>query len=146
MKNPTRHLFSAVAFAAFFLMAVASGNDDKDKEKEVKEQETKAPAQQVTVQQLAADYEANEIAADQKYKDKPVVVTGTVTDISKDVMGDIYVVMTDGDEMSMIGVQCFFSDDHTADAAKLTKGQKATIKGMCDGKVMHVILRGSSLQ
>lgn len=144
MKNRTKHLFSMIALASFFLMAVAS-SDDKDKEKDVKEQEAKAPAQQVTAEKLFSEYEANEIAADQKYKDKVVVVTGTVEEIAKDLTGDIYVTLSTG-EMSVGSIQCFFSDDHVNDAAKLSKGQTATIKGMCEGKMMNILVRGSSLQ
>lgn len=45
----------------------------------------------VTSHQLFADYHANEVSADEKYKDKYVAVTGRITKISKDVFDNIVI-------------------------------------------------------
>jgi len=143
MTKFTKHLLSITTVCTFFILAIAS-SDDKKIEKEVSEQEATQPAIQVSATQLYADYEANEIAADQKYKGKVLVVSGTIGDIAKDIADDIYVTLK-GDDV--IGdVQCFFSEAHTSTAAQLQKGQKITVKGKCDGKMMNVILRGCSVQ
>ena len=143
MTKFTKHLLSITTVCIFFILAIAS-SDDKKIEKEVSEQEANQPAIQVSATQLYADYEANEIAADQKYKGKVLVVSGTIGDIAKDIADDIYVTLK-GDDV--IGdVQCFFSEAHTSTAAQLQKGQKITVKGKCDGKMMNVILRGCSVQ
>lgn len=144
MKKFVKHLLSIATVVTFFILAIASSNDKKT-EKEVAEKEASQPAIEVTAKQLFADYEANEIAADQKYKDKVVIVTGTVNDISKDIADDIYVTVK-GDEM-MGDIQCYFSKDHTNDAAQLKKEQKISIKGNCEGKSMlNVLLRGCTVQ
>jgi uncharacterized protein (DUF1330 family) len=144
MKKFTRHLFSVAAICGFFVLAVAS-SDDKKTEKEVAEKEAAQPAVQVTAKQLYADYDANEVAADQKYKDKVLIVSGTVNDIAKDFTDGIFVIVK-GDEMAG-DIQCFFSKDHTDEAAKLKKEQTISIKGNCEGKSMlNVILRGCTVQ
>lgn len=143
MTTKIKHLLSATTFAAFIVLAVAS-SDNKQTEKEVSKQEANTPAIEVSPQQLYSDYEANEVAADLKYKDKVLIVTGKVNTIGKDIMDAIYVTINTGE---MFGaVQCSFSDNHTNEAAGLKKGQTVTIKGKCDGKMMNILLSGCTLQ
>lgn len=143
MTTKIKHLLSATAVATFLVLAVAS-TDEKQKEKEVAETEATTPAITVSPDQLYADYEANEVAADLKYKDKVLIVTGTVNDIAKDITDEIYVTINTGEMFGSI--QCFFATSHTNEAAGLKKGQTITIKGKCEGKMMNVLLRGCSLQ
>ena len=139
MTTKIKHLLSATTFAAFIVLAVAS-SDNKQTEKEVSEME----AIEVSPQQLYSDYKANEVAADLKYKDKVLIVTGKVNTIGKDIMDEIYVTINTGE---MFGeVKCSFSDKHTNKAAGLKQGQTVTIKGKCDGKVISILLSGCSLQ
>lgn len=86
----------------------------------------------ISSKQLYAAYDANEVNADQNFKDKSFYVTGTVEEIKKDFMGDIYVTLESGELFSF--VHCYFDDENTA--AKLKKGQKVTFKGVCKGMVM----------
>lgn len=138
-----RHILSGMIIAGFLLAATASSSD-KDTEAKISKTEANAPAIDITAMQLSKDYIANEVSADQKYKDKVLSVTGTVTDIAKDMTDGIYVVLA-GPEDDIVSVQCSFADDHTDETAALKKGQKITIKGLCDGKMMNVHLSGSSL-
>jgi hypothetical protein len=39
-------------------------------------------------------------------------------------------------------IQCFFAESHLGTASRLSKGQKISVKGMCDGKLMNVMLKG----
>lgn len=111
-----------------------------DSEKSV-EQDTSnaAPAARVSARQLFADYDANEVAADDKYKDKVLVVSGTISDIGKDIVDTMYVTLeTDG----FMNVQCMFADEHKSQLASASKGQSVNIKGKCEGKMGNVLLRG----
>ena len=140
MTTKIKHLLSATFFAAFLILAVAS-SDDKKTESEIS---TNEPTISVSAKQLYKDYTDNEVAADLKYKDHVLVVTGRVDEIAKDITDDIYVTIK-GDEY-FGDAQCFFSKDHTNEAAQLKKGQTITIKGKCQGKMMNILLRGCSLQ
>lgn len=40
----------------------------------------------------------------------------------------------------------FFSDDYVNEAAQLQKGQKITVVGKCEGKLMNVMIKGCSLE
>jgi len=95
---------------------------------------------EITAAQLYAEYEANEIAADQKYKNKMLKVTGVLSSISKDILGSPYIVLTGGGEYEVWGVQCTFSSAYEPQLAKLTKGQQVTVTGKCKGYLINVLL------
>ena len=104
---------------------------EKEKElAEIKKNTISAP-------DLTATYEANEVNADNNFKGKTFYVSGTVSDIKKDIMDDIYVTLA-GDQMFR-EVQCYFDDKETA--GQLHKGMKVTFKGTCDGLMMNVLMK-----
>ena len=105
----------------------------------------KSPEVTVSAYEIYQAYEANEVAADLKYKEKVIQVSGVVESIGTDFMDTIYVSLSVGDEYEISSVQCFFADSHKADAASLSKGQRVTIKGLGDGYLMNVLLRGCTL-
>lgn len=114
-------------------------------EKQV-EQEIQSGGQviSVTATKLHADYDANAVAADERYKDKVLEVTGKVTGIGKDIMDTPYVTLDSGNQF--MSVQCMFADEHKSELSGLSKGQTVTIVGKCDGQLMGVLLRGCRLQ
>lgn len=97
--------------------------------------------QTITAKNLTANYEANEVQADENFKGKTFFVEGTVSDIKKDIMDDIYVTL-EGDEMFR-QVQCFFDDKNTA--SQLQKGMRVTFQGKCDGLMMNVLMKNCIL-
>jgi len=97
--------------------------------------------QTITAKNLTANYEANEVQADENFKGKTFFVEGTVSDIKKDIMDDIYVTL-EGDEMFR-QVQCFFDDKNTA--SQLQKGMRVTFQGKCDGLMMNVLMKNCVL-
>jgi len=76
------------------------------------------------------------VAADAKYKGKVLDVSGTVTEIGNDMLGDAFVALY-GD--GMFSVQCFFNDK--AQLAAINKGQKVQLKGVCDGLMGNVLIK-----
>jgi hypothetical protein len=136
MKKRMKHLVSAIALAGFLFIAFGS-IDESVTENEISTQE---PEMRVSARQLYADYEANGVAADEKYKGKVLQVTGVINDIDRDIMDNIYVTLK-GDQY-FGDIQCFFAESHLGTASQLSKGQKITVKGLCDGKLMNVMLKG----
>jgi hypothetical protein len=97
---------------------------------------------EVNAERLAQDYDDNEVAADKIYKGQRIRVTGTVSEIKKDITDDIYVLL---DGINMVrNVQCFLDDENAA--SKLRKGQTVTLEGDCDGLLMNVILKDCILK
>lgn len=96
-----------------------------------------APVVDVTARKLFADYEANEVSADEMYKGKVLRVSGTISKIGKDVLDTPYVELSASD---VFGVQCMFDD--TGALGSLKRGKKLTLRCKGDGKLGNVILRG----
>ncbi|HEX7773344.1 MAG TPA: hypothetical protein VF435_13035 [Pyrinomonadaceae bacterium] len=69
--------------------------------------ETAAPIV-VSATALVADYEANEVAADRRYKGQTLEVTGVVDSIGNDILDSMYVTLDSGERFGITNVQCFF--------------------------------------
>ncbi|MBN4085031.1 hypothetical protein JYT89_01670 [Flavobacteriaceae bacterium AH-315-B10] len=98
-------------------------------------------SQTINASDLVASYVANEVSADENFKGKKFYVYGKITDIKKDILGDIYVTLK-GSEMFR-EVQCYFDDTKTA--AKLKKGMYVTFYGKCDGLMMNVLMKNCKI-
>lgn len=95
----------------------------------------------VTAPVLVADYEANEIAADRKYKGQILEITGVVDSIGKDILDSMYVTLDSGQQFGITNVQCFFDESEETNLAALSKGRSLTVKGRCDGKFGNVLIK-----
>ena len=87
-------------------------------------------ATKVNYKTLYKDYDANPINADKKYKDKKLILTGTIANIDRDIGQNPYIIF-DIDEYGAEQIKMSFNDDDTV--AKLKKGQTVTVKGNCGG-------------
>ena len=76
----------------------------------------------VAAAKIFAEYEANEIAADSKYKGKYWSISGTVNDIGKDILDNMYVSLV-GDGV-IFGVQAFFDDSEAGVLGSIQKERK----------------------
>jgi hypothetical protein len=94
-----------------------------------------AQAIQVTATEYDKKYHDNEVAADNIYKDKKVAITGVVESINKDILDDVYIQLTGGEEISM-GVQCHLTDAQKA--ATVKKGSEITIVGTGGGMMATI--------
>ena len=147
MKNYIKNnlFYSIMLLGVFFVLAVASGEEET--EKEVVEKLETEEAIQISSTQIYKDYDDNEVAADNKYKDKVVEVKGKIIDISKNFSDDIVIKLNGliNNVYEIVGVGCTFSKSHNSEAASLSKGQIITIRGKCDGKLMGPDISGCSL-
>lgn len=76
---------------------------------------------------LANEYNKDEKAADAKYLNKVIEVTGIVTGIDHNQDGGTMAILQTSDPNS--GIQCTLRDK----GATINKGQTITIKGFCSG-------------
>lgn len=79
------------------------------------------------------------------YAGQLLEVTGAVGSVGKDILGSRYVPLTDGSEFAILGVQCFFSSRHDNALARINSGQYLTVRGVCKGRSMNVILKDCEL-
>jgi hypothetical protein len=99
-----------------------------------------APPIKVTAAELTADYQANEVAADERWKGKSVAITGVVAGTKKDFMDDIYVILGSGARFETHHVQAFLGKKEKAKAAQLSTGSKATLTCRIDGMIIMSVM------
>ncbi len=77
----------------------------------------------LTAREFYEEYSENEVAADQKYRGKIVILTGTIRDIGKDLWDNAYVALyASSNQFDSSGVRCYFFESEEPKIAKLTKG------------------------
>lgn len=76
---------------------------------------------------LVKEFSADEKKANEKYLNKVIEVSGTVSESEKNQDGGVMIVLETGDPMA--GIQCAMRDKTTTSS----KGQNITIKGFCSG-------------
>jgi hypothetical protein len=153
-SNAVRYVAYAVlaVFVIFMFIGVRSWRSDLNYPKQL-QRPSDAPATQnkrplisdaelttVEAKALQSFYEQNEIAADQKFKDKWFKVSGLVQSVGTDILGSPYVAIEAGDDTFFL-VQCVFALDNSDDLASLRRGQRVTIAGKGSGKMGNVLLR-----
>ncbi|MGJ7031259.1 OB-fold protein [Niabella hirudinis] len=92
---------------------------------------------------LVAAFNTDEPSANRQYLEKIIAVTGKVADVKIDTAGHATVFLSSNDPM--VAVTCSFYDTETTAVKKLTAGQQVTIKGVCTGKLMDVVLNKCSI-
>jgi len=82
----------------------------------------------ISADALFRDYKKNEVAADLKYKDKQLEVTGVVHEIASGTFSGAWVDLAGG------SVRCGFEDERKEPVARLEKGQAIVVR--CTGDRM----------
>jgi len=101
------------------------------------------PARTVSAPGLWAEYDANEIAADAKYKGQVVVVTGVVARIRKGSKDFSYASLRTrsyGRDCYASNVHCYFSDRDLRLLAGLREGMQVNITGRVVGFALGTVL------
>ncbi len=99
----------------------------------------------VTALELSNAYKANEVAADAKYKNKQVEITGTVESIGKDILDTPYIALESYQYAIIDKVQCMFSKSDEPQLATVSKGQKIILSGEVSGKFGNIIVKGCAI-
>lgn len=88
-----------------------------------------------TIEDMAADYDANTVAADAKYKGRRVTLTATVGDISTDVANNAFLMLR-GQSPGSPSVRAVLQDSQRPSAATLARGQTVRVDCTGDGDVL----------
>ncbi|MCK9362095.1 MAG: OB-fold putative lipoprotein [Syntrophales bacterium] len=92
----------------------------------------------ITSEQLYKEYEANEVAADPKYKDKTLKVSGTIRAIGKTIGDKPYVNLSTGPFSHQVMVM-FPADTYNNQLAAYKKGDAIEVTGTCTGKTLGMV-------
>ena len=97
----------------------------------------------ILASELLNEYEDNEVAADGKYKDKIIEVSGIVEKISKNIFSTAHVDLK-GDRF-LHYVSCEFRPEDASSLATLKKGQSIRIKGTVGTYFLGITLKKCSI-
>ena len=88
----------------------------------------------ITAAQLVTEFQENESAANVKYLNKPIEVSGTVSNVAQNQEGITTVLLSSNDAMT--GVFCTLKESNP----NIKTGTQVVIKGICNGMLSDVRL------
>ena len=88
----------------------------------------------ITAAQLVTEFQENETAANVKYLNKPIEVSGTVSNVAQNQEGITTVLLSSNDAMT--GVFCTLKESNP----NIKTGTQVVIKGICNGMLSDVRL------
>lgn len=94
----------------------------------------------ITAIALQKDFEDNEKAASSKYINKTLEVTGSVASITQADSSNLNISLKTGSDLS--SVICTFA---SSDPSKFKIGEETTLRGICSGYLMDVLLNNCAL-
>ena len=114
--------------------------EEPQQEAEVEvEQEPPLADLELTVDELFGAYEEDQLAADDKFADKIMRVSGSVASIDlKDILDTYYIRLTGTEDDILESVQCMFDKKHGDLLRQLEKGQAIAVQGRYNGSVIAV--------
>jgi hypothetical protein len=127
---------AVLALPAAMLIGCHKGTPPKAAEEKI------VPVVKLSADELIAEYDKNRIAADQKYKDKPIQIEGVVADFGQIPLAGTFIGIGAGAE-NEFALMCFlYKNDNDEKeekaildkAAKLKKGDRVKLIGKCEGK------------
>lgn len=135
MRNQLINLIGIIAIGLFLILGCTGTNQNSTTIPTNEASTTNSAAAiekpiSVQAKSLTKEYEDNELAADGKFKDKMLSVTGKVANIAE-TMGNI-TAQLEGHNL-VISVMCSFEESEKANVMKMKKGQQATFIGKGDG-------------
>ncbi len=97
---------------------------------------------EITVSELLSEYEADGEAADEKFSNRVLRLTGVVDRVEvKENLGINYIILTAVDRNVLQGVRCNFSTQYGSEVSNLAVGQTVTVQGKYDGSIIDMNLR-----
>ena len=91
----------------------------------------------VEASELYKEYK-DEAEVNKKFQGKYMELTGTVDRVGENAVNQFYAVMKGGDAVG--DVRCLFTKQGPDESGEVKAGQTITVRGICLGKVMNVML------
>ncbi len=110
----------------------------------IETKKAEVPLLDVTADELATSYSENTVAADQQFKGKRYRVSGTVTDINTDILGDPYVTM-EGGPNPFLQPQFKFEKSESGKLARLKKGSNVVLVCVGGGDIAKMPMSKSCI-
>lgn len=106
------------------------------------EAEPTSTLMKVTAGELHLAYRGDKVAADKKFTNKTLEVTGVVDRVVVNDIHDIYyVILTGAEEKKGWAVRCTFDKKQAPELNRLTSGQTVTVQGKYDGYKINILMK-----
>ena len=103
------------------------------------EPEPALAAIELTVEELYSAYDTDEVAADKKFANRILRLTGVVAIIDvKEKLDTHYIRLTDARQNLLQNVRCIFDKKYGPELSQLTIGQTVTVQGKYHGSIMDI--------
>ncbi len=98
---------------------------------------------ELTVDEVISAYETEGTAADSRFVNKILRISGTVDKIEVRAAMDIYFINLVGSSENSLRqrMRCVFSREHGSELQQLTTGQEVTVQGKYDGSIISISMR-----
>lgn len=104
------------------------------------------PVATTTAIKFYNDYTSNNLAAEQKYNDHLVKLTGVIKSIGRDILSKPYIVLM-ADEYGIYGIQCMVNDGALTRVTEVSIGDTVTMVGrVADNAIGSIILKDCSIE
>ncbi|MFC2016416.1 hypothetical protein ACFLUF_01755, partial [Chloroflexota bacterium] len=104
------------------------------------------PEIEIAAEELLSAYEVDGVAADAKFANKILKVTGVVDRIEvKDILDIYYINLTSTERNLLQDLRCVFDKKHGPDLRRLSLGETVTVQGKYDGTIMDIRMRDCTL-
>jgi len=91
---------------------------------------------------LYSAFSTDEAAADARFTDKTLTVTGVVDRITvNDIHGIYYIILASAEKKEQWNIRCTFDRKYGAQLNRLTAGQTVTAQGKYDGYKLNILMR-----
>lgn len=126
--------------------AIIGSNSDSNDVSPKSESTTKNPesviqveAVKVNTQEFIAEFDKNQLAAEEKYKGKVVELTAYVDNISEDILGKPFLSLkpVNNEYYFDTSIQCYFKDK--SELTSLENGQQVSVQGKVDTQSLGII-------
>ena len=108
--------------------------------------ETASGEIEITVEGIAAAYQANKVAANERFTDKVLKVSGAVDKVVvRDTVDVYYVLLKSVAQKALWSVRCTFARQDGAKLRKLTAGQAVVVQGKYAGYERNILLKDCAL-
>lgn len=94
-------------------------------------------AHKLSVEELVQAFAEDEEQANAQYAGKVLEVYGNLKEM---ILNDSTLILLMGDSTQMIGVSCYLQKDQKAKYTTLKRGQPVSVKGICNGMLLDVVV------
>ena len=134
------YVFGGIIILIVIVAIVAGGGGGEKKEETSKQQPSQEiQAMEVSTQNFIAEFDKNQLAAEEKYKDKLIEFTAIIENISEDILGTPYLSLKPTTEEFYFGttIKCEFGDK--SQLVTLENGQSVNLQGTVETQSLGII-------